>query len=167
MARAQIAPNRSARARRAGLTLVDVTLTVIIIGLLAAVGAPRFAHTLDRLHVEAGAQRIAADLRRAQQHAKTRGGPQSVVFSLASHTYELLGMYGGNRPGQPYVVDLTLTPYHSSLSAVNLGASGTDTTIVFDMYGRPDYPGSVVVASGGEQRTVQIDRVTGMVSIDP
>lgn len=167
MTRLPVGTDKRARRRRGGLTLIDVTLTIMIIGLLAAVGAPRFAHTLDRLHVEAGAQRVVADLQRARQHAKSRGAPQSVVFTIASHTYELVGMHGGNRPGQPYVVDLTLTPYDSSLSAVNLGASGTDTTVVFDMYGRPDYAGSVVVASGSEQRTIRIGGLTGMVSIGP
>lgn len=167
MARESVETVRRIRTRRGGLTLVDVTLTIVIIGLLAAVGAPRFAHTLAGLNVEAGAQRIAADLRRAQQQAKTKGAPQSVVFTVANDTYELPGMHGSDRPGQPYQVDLSEPPYTTSLSAVNLGASGTDTTVVFDMYGRPDYEGSVVVVSGGQQRTLRIDGTTGTVSIDP
>lgn len=167
MAKQRVETNKRIRTRRGGLTLVDVTLTIVIIGLLAAVGAPRFAHTLAGFNVEAGAQRIAADLKRARQHAKAKGAPQSVVFTIANHTYELPGMHGSDRPGQPYLVDLTQSPYTISLAAVNLGATGTDTTVIFDMYGRPDYAGSVVVTSGDKQRTLRIHGVSGMVSIDP
>lgn len=166
MAREQIAPNKPTGARRAGLTLLDVTLTIIIIGLLAAVGAPRFAHTLAGLNAEAGAERIAADLRRARQQARAQGAPQTVVFNLANGTYELLAMQGSDRPGEPYVVDLADSPYRVSLTAVNLGASGTDNTVIFDMYGQADYGGSLVVAAGDSQRTIRIDAVTGRVSIE-
>lgn len=166
MAREPIAPNKPTRARRAGLTLVDVTLTIVIIGLLAAVGAPRFAHVLDGMNLEAGAQRVAADLRRARQQARAKGAPQSVVFSTTNGTYELLAMHGSDRPGAPYLVDLAEPPYSVSLVSASLGAMGTGSTVVFDMYGRPDYGGTVVVAAGGQQRTIRIEGLTGRVSIE-
>ncbi len=152
---------------RAGLTFIDVIITVMIMGILATVAAPKFLDSLTRYKVEAAARQVAADLKHARHHAKTIGATQSVVFTPAADTYDLPGMNDINRAGQPFSVDLAKTGYAAQLVSVSFGPLGTDTTVVFDMYGRPDYGGSVVVQTGSEQRTIDVDGATGNVTIQP
>jgi Tfp pilus assembly protein FimT len=150
---------------RRGITLTDVAITTLVIGILAAVAAPKFADSLSVYRVESAARHVAADLRYARQHAVTAGTTQSVVFTPASDTYDLPGMTDINHSGQPFTVDLTTTSYPASLVSASFGAGGS--TVVFDTYGRPDNGGTVVVQVGSEQRAVTIDGVSGRVSVGP
>ena len=147
--------------------MLDLVITVLIIGILAAVAAPKYADSMRHFQLEAAAQAVAADLRHARQHAKTKGSNQSVVFTQASNSYDLPGMRDINHSSEPYTVDLSKTGYPATLISVSFGASGTGNSILFDLYGRPDFGGSVVVEAAGQQRTILVAGETGRVSIQP
>jgi Tfp pilus assembly protein FimT len=79
--------NRHLRTRqRQGFTLADLMITVLILGILSAVTAPKMMNTMGRLQVEAAAKHVAADLRYARQLAKVHGTNQSVTFTPASNS---------------------------------------------------------------------------------
>lgn len=156
---------RRKQVSRAGFTLADLAITLLIIGVLAAVAAPRYADSVTHIRVEAAAKRVAADLRYARQHAKTASVSQPVAFTPASDTYDLPGMNDINHSSQPYTVDLTKTSYPASLSSATFGAGGS--TVTFDIFGQPDNGGTVVVQVASEQRTVIVDGTIGSVSIQP
>lgn len=63
-----------------GVTLVELTMVVLIIDILAMVAAPRHIGSLAHFRVEAAARRIAADLEWARQTARTTGVNQTVTF---------------------------------------------------------------------------------------
>ncbi len=155
------------RRRRAALTLVEIVIVVLIIGVLSAIAVPKYAVTMRYVQLEAAAERVAADLRYARQYAKTKGTTQSVVFTPATDTYTLPGMNDVDHPSQAFAVDLTSGEYPASIASASLGSGGAETTVVFDLYGRPDFGGTVVVQLGSEQRTVTIDGTSGRVSVQP
>lgn len=70
-------------------------------------------------------------------------------------------------PTLPFRVDLTELSSPATIVSVSFGASGTASTLTFDLYGRPDAGGQVVIASGGLQRTVVVNAQTGKISIQP
>ncbi|QDU37529.1 hypothetical protein Mal4_18430 [Maioricimonas rarisocia] len=152
---------------RSGFSMVEIALVVLIIAMIAAVASPRYLESRNHFHAEAAAARVAADLYHARQNAKTKGTTQSVDFTPASHTYTLTGMNDIDHPTQPFTVDLTTLSSPATIVSVSFGSGGTGTTIVFDMYGRPDYGGNVVIASGGQQRTIVVNAQTGKISIQP
>lgn len=164
-------PNRSQpsgiRQRRIGYSFVDVMLAVLIVGLMAAVASPRYIESRDYFRAEAAAARVAADLFHARQQAKTKGTTQDVVFEPDLHSYTLTGMTDVDDPTLPFRVDLTELSSPATIVSVSFGASGTASTLTFDLYGRPDAGGQVVIASGGLQRTVVVNAQTGKISIQP
>ena len=156
---------RTARSLRSGFTLPDLVITVLIIGILAAVAAPKYADSLTTFKVESAAKHVAADIRYARQHAKTAGITQSVVFTTMSDTYDLPGMNDINHSTKPFTVDLMKTSYPASLVSASFGVGGN--TVVFNTYGRPDNGGTVVVEVSGEQRTITVDGISGLVRVGP
>ena len=166
-----------------GFTLVEVAIVMLIMSILAAVAAPRYLEATARFRVDAAAKRIAADLNFVRAEANSKGAgvqPEWVSFYPSSDNYHLWFDSDIDRPGNEYWVNLAETAYPVDLvSATFTNKNGytSNTTIKYDLYGcaksgsppfPPDAPlvtGQIVVASGGQQRTVVISPVTGKASV--
>ncbi len=147
---------------RNGVTLIDVVITVLIIGILAAGASPKFANTLHRIRAESAARRIIVDLELARQNAMSSSATQTVQFTPATDDYTLSGMTDLDHSSQTYSVDLAAAPYNAVLVSATLGG---DSDVQFDYYGQPDSGGTITVKSGGFQQTVTVDPDTGKASI--
>ena len=148
---------------RAGVTILELIIVLMVMAILTAAAAPKFFDSLARYRAEAAAQRIAHDLRLARRQAKSISASQSVVFnSPAAHQYELTGMDDPDRPGQTYVVSVAAEPYMATIVTADFNG---DATVIFDGYGQPDSGGSVTVQSGAHQRTVTLDADSGKVDV--
>ncbi|QDU40153.1 Type II transport protein GspH [Maioricimonas rarisocia] len=150
------------RCASGGFTLVDMVVTVLIIGILAAAVAPRFANTIHAYRADAAAQRLQADLGWARQHAISSSAVVIVQFSPGSSAYTISGVMHLDQGGQPYDVDLLDDPYQASVTAPTFGG---DNAVQFDRFGQPDSGGTITVTSGGSSQTVTIDADTGRASI--
>ena len=103
--------------------------------------------------LEAATRRIAADLQLARDEAVRTSTPRTVSFDLPGDKYTLVGVTDLDHHDQEYEVDLATTGYPVELLGAEFGGT---TTLVFDVYGRPNNAGAVTVGSGGEQRTVTV-----------
>jgi Tfp pilus assembly protein PilE len=157
-------PSPRPASRRTGLTLIDLVVALLIIGVLSAVAAPRFVHMLGRYRVDAAASRVQADLEYARQQARTHNQPRTVVFDAAAHSYELAEADHPDHPGGKYVVSLS-DAGEVSLKAAAFGAENAPR-VTFDLYGRPDSGGTVVLTAGRAQRSVRVDGTTGRVTVE-
>jgi prepilin-type N-terminal cleavage/methylation domain-containing protein len=139
-----------------GFTLLELTVSLFIIGLLASLVAPRFAQVLAANRVEMAARRIAADLRRVQETARITSTSMVVRFvaSSASSRYEAPGLPDLDHRGGRYEVRLYDDPYRAEITAASFGG---DAEVAFDGHGRPDSGGTVTVGIGKHVRTVTID----------
>ncbi len=151
--------------KRRGFTLIDLTVTVMITGIVAAVAAPKLANSIVRYQIDAAAMRIAGDLELARRHAKTSGSNQSAIFTVASNTYNFPGMQDMNHSSLDSAANLSETGYAATLVSVSFGSGGTDNSITYDMYGRPDFGGFVVIQVGTEQRTITVNATTGKITV--
>lgn len=143
------------------MTLLDLTLSMAIIGIVAAVATPRLLNTVDVHRARTAARRVAADLEHAKQRAIAASGEQVVRFTTATSSYVIVGMADPNHPARTYTATLSDSPYSSTFSTLGLNSSGE---IRFGIHGLPDRSASVIITSGGAQRTVSVDRTTGKVT---
>ena len=158
-----VGPKSSGSRLRAGFTLVEITITVLIMGIMAAVAAPKYADSLSRFRAEAAAKRVAADLKFAKREAESGSVSRTVRFNFpVVDRYTLVGVQAINHPNQGYEIDLAGAPYSSFIVSVNFGG---DADVVFNGYGIPDSGGTVVVESGGHQATISVDADSGKIKV--
>lgn len=79
---------RAAVLERRGVTMIEMLLVVVIMGILMAIVAPRFGNMRLKLQVEAAAQQLVRDLNRARTEAVKRNA--NVYLAKTSTTaYDL------------------------------------------------------------------------------
>jgi Tfp pilus assembly protein FimT len=144
--------------RRSALALIDLVVTVLLMGVLAAAVVPRFSGAVQRHRATSAAQRICADIRLAKNSAIASSASKRIDFNVAQGSYTLVGVASLDKPGTDYSQQLSGGTYESAIVSANLGG---DASLTFDIHGQPDSGGTVVVRSGSLQVTVTINSATG------
>jgi prepilin-type N-terminal cleavage/methylation domain-containing protein len=146
-----------------GFSLSEFVAVITIIAIISALVVPRFANSVALRRVDGAARRIAADLELARKHAMTASVSQQVQFVGGSDPgYTVTGYADMDRSAQEYVVTQALDLHGVEAVSVDFGG---DLVIIFDMYGKPDSDGSVVIQAGSHSRTITLDAETGRASI--
>ncbi len=154
----------AARSRR-GFTLVDLTLTLLILGIVTATATPKLSATVLRYQVDAAARRVEADINYVQGHARYTSAPCSLTFTASPPSYTTTGVAQINNSGQAYAVNLNTIGYSVALSAsLNGGTTLSYTASGVPQAGSPLVAltsGTITITSGNQTKTVTIDLVTG------
>jgi len=135
--------------RRNGLSLVELTITMLVIGIFAAVGSLKYAEALSEHRAKALADTVRETLLAAKHGAQTRSTPVTVTFLKNMGTYTITGLPNPTHPSKPYVVDMT---------AVAPAAKASENyTVAFNGFG---YPATNVVmelkTKSGKKRYVHV-----------
>src|SRR5215213_1839947 len=150
-----------ARLRGRAFTLVELTMSMAIMAVLASIAIPRDASAISSYRARAAAQRIVNDLAQVQSLARTTSTSQSIVFSATG--YVIPNLRDLDTASTTYTVRLGAEPYNATITAINLTAGSKQ--IIFDGFGVPDCVGSVTLQAGINSRTVVIDAVTGKATV--
>jgi prepilin-type N-terminal cleavage/methylation domain-containing protein len=152
-------------ARRPGFSIVELLMVLLVMGIVAAIATPSFYRSLRYHELESAARRVRFDLEQAGHAARVKSQTQSLTFSSAT-TYTLSsGVASLESPGQTYTVDLAGAPYELDGVTIDFGGA---TTISFDGYGNASVGGTIVLALGGQTRTVTLSSTNGQITItDP
>lgn len=148
--------------RRSGLTLIDLTVTILLMGIIAAVTAPRFSDSLSFYRADAAAERLATDLRMLQRLSVQRSQPFSLRVRRGRGFYDLIGLDDPDRPGEPYRVELDEYPYQARIAKLSFPQRDEVTV---DIHGHFNFGGEIVVTSGASSKTVVFDETTGEVTV--
>ncbi|MGI9470463.1 MAG: GspH/FimT family pseudopilin [Rubripirellula sp.] len=151
--------------RRRAMSLIEVTIVVMLMGLLAAIAAPRFSLTLRAMQLDAATQQLVAHLRYVRQVAINEGRTTSISFDNLNDTYSC-DVDSPAIPGEPLSVDVA-SDYSESLSLnANFDSS---TTLSFDFEGVPHVgsdlmlDGEIVLSTNGNTFTIVIAPGTGRI----
>jgi prepilin-type N-terminal cleavage/methylation domain-containing protein len=152
-------PHSAIRIPQSGLTLIEVIVVMIIIGILCAVVIPKIGFTISSsASVDGGAYMIASDIRYVQECAMANRVTKSVVFTSGQSIYTF-----------PATTPSTsgLDPSGRLPSGVTISSTSPSPCIItFNSLGEPIVGGngSVTASSGGVTRTITVVNYTGKVS---
>jgi prepilin-type N-terminal cleavage/methylation domain-containing protein len=150
----------------AAYTMIELVITMAIIAVLSAIAVPHYGRSLTRYQAEVAAKRVSADVVFARGNARIQSITQTVDFSTPANGYTLTGMTDPDHPASTYAIDLTSSPYKSTLASVTFGnGAATSNKISFDRYGAPSAGGKIVVQSGDFTKTISVDGTTGAVTV--
>ncbi len=153
--------------RARGFTLVELTVTLVVVAILAVAMLPRSPERQINLSVQA--DQLASDIRYTQSLAMTHGQRFRINFNAASYLID-------NLTGVPAVIH----PHTGTAAAILLGngitLATTNAFIVFDGRGTPYntavLPGTLLAAdaiitltASGQTQLVRISPQTGRVLV--
>jgi prepilin-type N-terminal cleavage/methylation domain-containing protein len=118
--------SRLARRERHGVTMIEMLLVVVILGILMAIVAPRFGNMRVKYQVEAAGQQLVRDLNRARTEAVKRNAN---VWLAKTSTTEYNLQYVGAR-ALPNNVTFTSGPDTVKFAAFGPAISGAATYVL-------------------------------------
>lgn len=146
------------RCRPAGYTLVETLIVLVILGVLAALGLPRFASEIRHQRVNAAAVVVAGDLELASSLAAARRYPVELRFDSASSGYRLVPRDSSRTllvRSLGVASDFRLPALRANVATVQFFPAGTVSS-----------PLSIVLGASDYQRTVSVTRA-GLVRVRP
>ncbi len=166
------------RRNKAGYTLIEVLVTVTIMGLAAAIIVPNMLQA-GTLGVQAGARIIIADLLFAQNEAMAQQSTRRVVFDTDNNSYRVekydsgatawvleynpsKGM-GNNQ--QNYEVDFEEDGRFKGIEIVSAQFNG-GSTIEFDDLGNPSSGGTIELRFDDHRFEIKVAPFTGRVTVE-
>jgi Tfp pilus assembly protein FimT len=156
--------------------LIEIMIVAVIIVIAATLAMPLVSSAAG-MQVRSAANMIAADLEYAKSMAISRGQSYSVVFDETTECYRIEDQDGSVighpvKKGFNYAVDFRNNSRLSKVDIVEVNFDST-ATVKFDYLGSPydagDDPlneGVVTLQAGGTTLTVNVEPVTGFISVD-
>jgi len=138
-----------------GFTLVELMITVVIVGILATIALPSFREFIERSNVRSSAESVLNALQLARAEAVRRN--EQVTFTLGSGTgatsWQVTDAAGN-------VVQQSRSSGEGSATVTATEAPVGATTMVFNGFGRVVGAGglsTIVFGSAGTSLTVQVE----------
>ena len=151
-----------------GFTLVEMLIVVVIIAIAAMIAVPMMSSAAG-VQIRSAASIIAADLEYAKSMAISRGQNYSVVFDKNTETYAIKDQNGNVIPhpvkkGFDYIMDFQSDSRLNKVDITNVDFNAT-SSVKFDCLGSPDNGGTISLQAKGVTATVNVESVTGFISI--
>ena len=155
--------------------MIELLIVIVILAISAAIVVP-MASSAGGMQLRAAVNMVAADLEYAKSMSISRGQRYSVMFDADAETYQIVDEDGNTishpvKKGFPYAVNFQSDSRLGRVDIESVDFGGT-STVGFDYLGSP-YDGSgaplnsgiVTLRANGVTRTVNVEPVTGFISI--
>jgi prepilin-type N-terminal cleavage/methylation domain-containing protein len=151
-----------------GFTLVEITVVVVLIGIIAAVVFARSIST-DQMNIVGQVDKIRNHIRYAQSMAMNRNEPWVISCDASQYWLSDITLNAVKIPGTT----------SDQISLANLGISMTAFAVYFDPLGRPYHsytdkennnpvtPGNprvITISAGSESHTLTVTPQTGLIT---
>ena len=129
--------------RRSGFTIVEAVVLISIVGIIAAVAAPRFL-ALSEMDAARAHRQALADFRYAQRVSANSGCPVQVDFGIGLYTLTRRTNCRSGAYSQPMVDPVSNTTPYSVTLPIGVAITSSVDPLVFDALGRATTTAGVV-----------------------
>jgi len=152
-----------------GFTVIEIMVVVIILSIAAALAIPMLS-SAGSVQLDSAADMIAGDLEYAKSVAIAKGQNHSVVFDKTTESYRIEDSSGSVvrdpvKKGFDYVVSFENDSRLNKVDIVDVDFDSTNK-ITFDYLGSCDNGGFVRLGADGASIKVNVEAVTGFISIE-
>lgn len=173
-----------------GISLVELLIVVSVMGTVAMLAYPKMMVAMEDNRLSAAAGEVTAAMAYVRQTAINTGLPARIEInsgtdSIQLEHFQLPGQIsddvpnlnetvveGGSftsmdhplNPGVPYNLSLGGDGLFGGVDVVS-AVFGGGSTLTFDALGAPSDGGTVILGYGGHQRVIQVDGLTGKVTV--
>jgi Tfp pilus assembly protein FimT len=146
-----------------GLSILEILISVAIIGVLASTATLSFRGVLAGSRTAQAAERIAADIQQIQTTAVREQKSYKLLFNLSQCSYAAAGVQSalaGNTPLATSLAEFGFGAGDMVITPASCGSSG----MVFDAYGQLTQEVTITLKQANRQAVVLI-RTTGEVVV--
>jgi len=135
---------------RAGFSLIELAMVVVILAVVGAMAAPRFLSSRDAYRVEAATEKLQQDLESAREQAMASSAPCTITFTVGTGQYSIAGMDGSRATARSS--DLGASPFLARIQ------SASPSSIRIDAFGVPDADINLALRVNGKQCELKLVR---------
>lgn len=143
---------------KAGFTMIELVIVIILVGILAAVVAPKI--NTDAGQVPPAADIVASDVQYTQMYAMTNNTSACITLATGAATYNYAGAWAGGVCTGGTARDLAVVGPNVTVSA--------GQTLAFNSLGEPyglAAPATITVANGAATKSIVVNAYTGKVTV--
>lgn len=148
-----------------GFTLIELIMTIVIVGILAVVVAPRFFDN-NVFQSRGFADQVQASLRYAQKIAIAQRRNVCVTFTLpapSTVTLRIASLAGAGSPCNTDLISPTGDPAYVITAPAGIAFAALPTDFNFDGLGRPNPSALPTITIVGASNSITIEDETGYV----
>jgi type II secretory pathway pseudopilin PulG len=143
---------------RKGISLIEATMVVAVVGVSAAVGVPRYQDSVERARLSGAASRVQQDIESIRERARALGVYQTIAF--AHDGYKVIERTATGESARE--VNMGAEPYRAHIDW--LSSSG-GSELHFDGYGVPECRAMLKLSHAGRAYIISIGKGTGDVGM--
>lgn len=148
--------------KRAGVTLIEMMMVVLIISLVAGLSFPSVTSGLDSIRMRSAADSVAAFLTLSANQVERREEPLELVFSRGDNLLAARGLRGKFHRELALPEGVML---RGVLPMAQDDLAGTRTILIFPGASVPQI-GVVLENSRGQRRVVTLDPISGVARVE-
>jgi prepilin-type N-terminal cleavage/methylation domain-containing protein len=149
--------------RRAGFTLVELLVTLAIVGIAASLAVPNVMTSIMEYRASAAGRQLMTDLQFAKTSAVSQVVHYRVTFNVGQKQYIVsrFNSATGNwdQVGVTRALAVPGTPYYVAGGAFAINLTGGQTFVEFTALGTATTTGGITITVNGRQRTVNVNSI--------
>ncbi len=142
-------------------TLIELSIVIVVVGVVAAVSVPKYAESRSRYQVELAARKVCLDATFVQNDARYGSTSRAIEYDLPTDTYKFGYAKPGSASSETALVILRDEPFRVTLLKADFDS---DSVLTFNGFGIPVAGGELAIGANTRGKSIAVAPDTGAVT---